>query len=108
VKFAKINLHNYENIANATRNQLQQSVELAYQNMIAAYGQYKSYQDQVAAYQLSFQAAEAKFNAGAITSVDYVIAKNNVDKANINLTAARYNYIFRSKIMDYYQGRLTW
>lgn len=108
VKFAKINLHNYENVAKATRNQLQQSVELAYQNMAAAYGQYKSYRDQVAAYQLSFEAAEAKFNAGVITSVDYVIAKNNVDKANINLTAARYNYIFRSKIMDYYQGKLSW
>jgi outer membrane protein len=108
VKLAKINLSNYENIAKATRNTLQQTVELAYQNMIAAYGQFKSYQDQVTAYQLSFRAAEAKFNSGAITAVDYVIAKNNVDKANISLTQARYNYIFRTKILDYYQGRLTW
>ncbi len=108
VKLAKINLKNYQNMATATRNQLQQNVEVAFQNMVAAYGQYKSYRDQVTAYQLSFEAAEAKFNAGAITSVDYVIAKNNVDRANINLTEARYNYIFRTKILDYYQGRLTW
>jgi len=107
VKIAKINLQNYQNIANNTRNQVQQNVELAYQNLISAIGQYKSYQDQVAAYQLSFRAAEIKFNAGSITSVDYVIAKNNFDRANINYTLSRYNYIFRTKILDYYQGKLT-
>lgn len=107
VKIAKINLQNSQNIANNTRNQVQQNVELAYQNLIAAVGQFKSYQDQVAAYQLSFRAAEIKFNAGAITSVDYVIAKNNFDRANINYTLSRYNYIFRTKILDYYQGRLS-
>ena len=108
VKIAKINLENSQNVATQTRNQVQQNVELAYQNLIAAVGQFKSYQDQVAAYQLSFRAAEIKFNAGAITSVDYVIAKNNYDRANINYTLSRYNYIFRTKILDYYQGRLTW
>jgi outer membrane protein len=36
-----------------------------------------------------------------------VIAKNNVDRANLNLSAARFNYIFRTKILEYYQGRLS-
>ncbi len=108
VKIAKLNLQNYRNVAAQTRNQLQQLVEQSYQNMIAAHGQYQSYVDQVNAYQQSFRAAEIKFNNGAITSVDYVIAKNNVDRANLNLTQARYNYILRAKILDYYQGRLTW
>ena len=108
VKIAKVNLQNAEYIANNTRLQLQQSVELAYQNMAAANGQFKAYQEQVAAYAESFRAAEIKFNAGAITSVDYIIAKNNIDKANTNLTAAKYNYIFRTKILDYYQGKLSW
>ncbi|PWT78784.1 MAG: TolC family protein [Bacteroidetes bacterium] len=107
VKFAKVNLQNYEHLATATRNQLQQNVELAFQNMIASYGQYKSYVDQVNAFQQSFRSAEIRFNAGAINSVDYVIAKNNYDRANINLSQARYNYILRTKILDYYQGRLT-
>ncbi len=107
VKLAKINLQNQQFVASSTRIQLQQMVEQAYQNMISAYGQYKSYIDQVDAYALSFKAAEIKFNAGAITSVDYVIAKNNVDRATINLTVSRYNYVFRTKILDYYQGRLS-
>jgi len=107
VKTAKLNYENAKVLSNASRNQLQQLVEQAWQNLRSAYGQYKGYLDQVHAYGESFRTAEIRFNAGVITSVDYVIAKNNFDRANTNLSAARYNYIFRTKILEYYQGRLT-
>jgi outer membrane protein len=107
VKTAKLNYENAKVLSNASRNQLQQLVEQAWQNLRSAYGQYKGYLDQVNAYGESFRTAEIRFNAGVINSVDYVIAKNNYDRANINLSAARYNYIFRTKILEYFQGRLT-
>lgn len=107
VKVAKLNYQNAKVLSNASRNQLQQLVEQAWQNLRAAYGQYKGYLDQVNAYGESFRTAEIRFNNGVITSVDYVIAKNNYDRANTNLSAARYNYIFRTKILEYYQGRLS-
>lgn len=108
VKLAKINLENSRINENYARNQLQQYVELAYQNMVLANSSYKLYQDQVTAYAESFHSAEIRFKEGVITSVDYVIAKNNIDQASSNLTAAKYNYIFRTKILDYYQGKLRW
>ncbi len=107
VKIAKLNYQNAKVISDASHFQLQQMVEQAWQNLKAAYGQYKGYVDQVNAYGESFRTAEIRFNEGVITSVDYVIAKNNVDRANLNLVAARYNYIFRTKILEYYQGRLS-
>jgi outer membrane protein len=107
VKTAKLNYENAKVLSNASRNQLQQLVEQAWQNLRSAFGQYKGYLDQVHAYGESFRTAEIRFNAGVITSVDYVIAKNNYDRANTNLSAARYNYIFRTKILEYYQGRLS-
>ncbi len=79
----------------------------AYVNMNSAYERYQTLSQQVKDYTESFRAAEVKFNAGALTSVDYLIAKNNVDRANINLIAAKYDYILRTKILDFYQGRLT-
>ena len=82
-------------------------MEQAWQNLSAAYGLYKGYLDQVNAYKESFRTAEIRFNAGVITSVDYVIAKNNLDRASSNLAGARYTFIFRTKILEYYQGRLT-
>jgi outer membrane protein len=107
VKVAKLNYENAKALSNSSRNLLQQYVEQAWQNLRSAYGQYKGYEDQVHAYGESFRTAEIRFNAGVITSVDYVIAKNNYDRANTNLSAARYNYIFRTKILEYYQGRLS-
>ena len=107
VKIAKLNYENAKVLSGASRNQLQQLVEQAWQNLHSAYGQYKGYLDQVHAYGESFRTAEIRFNAGAITSVDYVIAKNNYDRANTNLSEARFNFIFRTKILEYYQGRLS-
>jgi outer membrane protein len=107
VKTAKLNYQNAKVLSTASRNQLQQQVEQAWQNLRAAYGQYKGYLEQVKAYGESFRTAEIRFNNGVITSVDYVIAKNNYDRANTNLSFSRYNYIFRTKILEYYQGRLS-
>ncbi|RYF82042.1 MAG: TolC family protein, partial [Chitinophagaceae bacterium] len=47
------------------------------------------------------------FNAGVGTSVDYLIAKNNLDRANINLISARYDFVLRKKVLDYYQNATT-
>lgn len=107
VKLAKINLKNAEYNATSTKLVLQQNVEQAFQNMTASYGQYKSYQDQVTAYAEAFRATEIRFNEGVINTDLYVIAKNNIDRAKVNLSQAKYIYILRMKILDYYQGKLA-
>jgi outer membrane protein len=108
VKLAKINLKNAENNAVSTKLVLQQNVEQAYQNMQLANSQYKAFQDEVKAYAESFRTTEIRFNEGVITADVYLIAKNNIDQANISLTIAKFNYILRTKVLDYYQGNLKW
>jgi len=108
VKQAKLNLKNQRLLNENTRLVLQQNVETAYQNMIAAYKQYKSYIDQSAAYAESFRTTEIRFNEGVINSDVYILSKNRADAANISLSQAKYSYIFRTKVLDYYQGKLTW
>ena len=44
----------------------------------------------------------------AYTHITTERLKKAYDQANTNFTAAKYNYIFRTKILDYYQGKLTW
>lgn len=107
VALAKIDLKNAEVQAETVKTQLGQNIEQAYFNMTAGIDKYKTLQRQVADFTESFRTAEVRFNAGAITQVDYLIAKNNVDRANANLISAKYDYIFRVKILDYYQGKLT-
>ena len=76
--------------------------------MISAFEGYKILLEQVNAYTESFRAAEIRFNAGVGNSVDYLTAKNNLDRANINLINAKYDYVLRTKILDYYKGMKLW
>jgi outer membrane protein len=93
--------------AKTTKTQLQQEVEQAYLNMNTAYERYQTLSLQVEDLTISFKAAEVKFNAGALTSVDYLLIKNKADNSNINLISAKYDYILRTKILDFYQGKLS-
>lgn len=107
VTLAKIDLQNYKYIEENTRIQLRQNVEQAYLNMSNALERYAALQEQVKAYAESFRIAEIRFNAGVLNSVDYVLAKNYLDRANLNLINARYDCYSYNKILDYYQGHLA-
>lgn len=86
-------------------NQVQQAVEQAVLNQQLALERYHTLVGQVADFTLSFQAAEARFEAGVSTSTDYMVAKNNLDRTRSNLIAARYDVALRSKIVAYYEGK---
>ena len=108
IRLAKLDLKNSELIAKTTKTQMQQSIEQAYINMTSASDRYKILLEQVNAYTESFRAAEIRFNSGVGNSIDYLIAKNNLDRANINLINAQYDYVLRTKILDYYKGVKLW
>ena len=108
IKKAALQLKNTDYVAESTKIQLRQSIEQAYANMTAARNSYDALSKQVEAFGLSFRIAEVRFNAGVETVIDYVIAKNNYDRANSNLIIARYDYLLRTKILDYYRGKALW
>jgi len=108
VKLAKINLRNTQFVSKTTRTQLGTSIDRAYTNLVSAADRYKVLLEQVTAYDESFRAAEIRFNNGVGTSVDYLIAKNNLDRANIDLITTKYDYVLRTKILDFYQNKQLW
>lgn len=107
VSLSKINLLDAEYTERSTQIQLKQNIEQAYLNMTTAFERYKVLVEQIKAYTGSFNAAEAKFNVGILNSVEFVLTKNNLDQANSALISARYDYLVRVKVLDYYQGKLA-
>jgi len=91
--------------AQTIKIQLRQAIEQDYVNLNATYHTYLTLMNQVSYFEQSLHAADVRFAAGAITIVDYVIAKNNYDRATINLIAAKYDYILRTKVLDFFQSR---
>ena len=105
VKISGISLVNNELAEEETERQLRQDIDQAYLNMTNAYERYKVLQEQVDAYQESFRAAEIRFQSGVGTSIDYLTPKDRLDRAKINLVSARYDFVLRKKILDYYMGK---
>jgi outer membrane protein len=108
IKLAKIDLKNNVLIEKTAKTQLQRSVEQAYINMTAAYDKQKILLEQVEALTESFHAAEIRFNSGVGNSIDYLLTKNSLDRATINLIVAKYDYVLRTKILDFYKGMKLW
>lgn len=92
-------------LAENVRIQLQQLTSQAYVNMESSRERYQNLLDQKEAFAESFRTMEIRFNAGAINSVDYLVSKNNFDRANQNLVTNRYDFILRKKILDFYKGK---
>jgi len=108
LKLAKVAELQVKEQAQTTRIQLRQAIVQDFINLNADYSTYKLLLSQVEDFGQSFHAADIRFANGAISTVDYVIAKNNLDRVQLNLVVAKYNYILRTKLLDFYQNRKLW
>lgn len=91
--------------AQIARQQLRQTIEQAAQDVKAAALTFRSNQNLVRSQREAFRSAEQRFNLGAANAVDYNIAKTNLDVAESNLIRAKYDYIFKTKILDFYLNK---
>lgn len=86
------------------KNQLRQDIEVAFTNAVASDQAYRSSLIRVAALKESFRIGQQRFDAGAINFADYQLAQNNLFNAQADLITAKYTYIFRVKVLDFYLG----
>jgi outer membrane protein len=91
--------------AQQTRQNLRQTIEIAYTDAQAASKTYNASIRQVESLEESFRAAEKSYNLGAMNIYDYQVASNNLFRARSDLLRAKYNYIFTSKVLDFYLGK---
>jgi len=94
---SRLNLENSKNI-------LRKEIQQAHANALASMKKYFSSETAVYSTEEAFRYTEEKFNLGLVNSVDYNQAKNNLLKSKSNLLQAKYEYIFRTKIIDFYNG----
>lgn len=104
VQIKKIQLEDATLELENTKNQFLQAIKTAHNDMEAAYENYFILQNQVDAYGQSYEVNEIRFTNGVSNIVEYIISKNNLDRARINLANAKYEYLIRLKVLDYYRG----
>ncbi|MBW7839417.1 MAG: TolC family protein [Chitinophagaceae bacterium] len=108
IKLAEINLRSAQLQEQNTKTLLQQAIERAYLSLVTSSDKYQLLLGQVKSFEESFRIAEVKFNEGVITSVDFLVAKNNLDRAKSNLIISKYDFLLRRKILSYYEGKPMW
>jgi outer membrane protein len=91
-----------EYAAENVRLQLRQNIELAHNNLEAAQIRYQTATRQVNASRVAYDAAQKRFESGSVHYVDLNLAKTNYDKALSNQVQAKYDYLFRERVLDFY------
>lgn len=105
IKNSKINLLNARYTQELNQQNLYKTISQAYMNAKASLNKYNANKTSVEAAAESFKYAQQKFNAGSISAFDFSNAKNRLFVAESNLLQAKYDYIFKLKVLDYYQGK---
>ncbi len=104
VQQSKIDLANTKLELKKKKNQLQKDIHQAYTEAKAAARQLESARQSVKSAEKSFSYAEERYNQGLISSYELTAAKNQLTEARSSLIKAKYDYIFKLKILAYYQG----
>ena len=104
IKNARISVTSGKYQVEVIHNQLLKEIQQAFADATASLERFKATTKSVSALEEAFRYAEQKFNVGMLTSLDYNVAKNNLTKARSELLQAKYNYIFNTRILDFYRG----
>ena len=105
IKNAKLNVLNAKYTQDLTEQNLYKTIAQAYANANAGLSKYNANKLSVEAAELSFNFTQQKFNAGAISVFEFNTAKTRLQNAQSNLIQSKYDYIFKLKVLDYYQGK---
>jgi outer membrane protein len=102
---AKINLESARLQLLQTKLDLQRTILQSYTDANGALKKFNATEKSVVALKESFKYVEQRYNVGAANSVDYNTQKNNVTNAEAQLLQAKYEYIFKAKVLDFYLGK---
>lgn len=102
---AELNIIRNQLTAQTNKQNLKNDIQTALSNARAAKRTLAASNRTVEASQAAFQNSEKQFQLGTINTFEYATAKNNLDQAEVDLIIAKYDYLFKLKVLDFYQGK---
>ena len=104
VKSARIQKNAQQWRLEESKKTLYKEIQQAYYNALAAEAKYRSSQSASEASEASFKLMSEKYANGKATATEYNEVRTLWMKALSDHIQARYDYLFRSKILDFYKG----
>jgi outer membrane protein len=104
VSKSKIRVWDAEYNLSQAKKDLYQEIQKAHADASAAFERYNAASEAIVSNEESFKYVQQKYDLGIVNSVDYNIAKNDLLKAKSNYIQAKYEYVFKTKVLDFYKG----
>jgi outer membrane protein len=101
----KLNVESQNIALERNKQQLKADVQTAIANAKAARKQFEAAQRTFEALKAAFDATEKRLATGGANGFEYIQARSNVDNAERDVTVAKYDYLFKVKIVEFYEGK---
>ncbi len=104
VRQAELDVENRRWQLDATRKALYKEIQQAWYNAVAAQAQWASSNVAVEEARTAFELMQKKYETGKANATEYDESRTKRLRAEYDRLAARYQYMFRMKILDFYCG----
>jgi Outer membrane protein len=104
VRSARLGILNQELILENVKKTLYKEIQTAYLNAVSSQEKYRSSEKAVEASRESFKYAEERYGVGKSSVFEFNEAKTKLLQSQSEQIQAKYDYIFRAKILDFYNG----
>jgi outer membrane protein len=104
VKNSEISIQSARYELEQQKQTLRKDIQQAFANAQAAFQKYKSAETAVKSYEESLRYTEKKFSVGLVNPVDYSVAQSDYLKARSDFLQSKYEYVLRTRILDFYRG----
>lgn len=104
IREAKIAQHAQQLALESVKKTLFKEIQQAYYNAVASQTQYRSSLTAEESARAAFTLMSKKYENQKATATEFKEAKTTLEKAESNRIQAKYDYIFRMKILNFYKG----
>jgi outer membrane protein len=102
---SKLDLKNAELTRSLADQTLKNDIYKAYYNASAAMQKFNAAKQTYAITQKAADFAKKRSELGLLNSFDYLISQNNMYRAQFDLLAAQFDYVFKMKVLEFYKGQ---
>lgn len=104
IQQSRVELDRAQNQYDLTRNNLNKAIQQAHADALAAFQKYQATEKSLDAFTESFNYTRQRFDLGMVSSVEFNESQTRVARAEREALQAKYDFIFKMKIMEFYMG----
>jgi outer membrane protein len=104
IRNSKLGIENSQYALENTKKDLYKNIQQAFTDATGALKKYNASQKAVASMEEAFRYAEQKLDVGLVTAVEYNQSKTQLLNAQSEMAQAKYEFVFKSKVLDFYRG----